>query len=617
MPWLAFVSVFMGASLWAQQSPNDSIRIQELEEVVVSDTRFPIKRENSGKTVIRIGPEELKRNTGKSLPQLINTKSGIEISGSRGRPGEVLGVFVRGGRGRQVVVMVDGIRVSDPSSFSQEFDLRLLPITSIASVEIIKGASSTLYGANAATAVINITTKDPSLKKLQANFQAIMGSNQTASEQRYRLNSFSHSAFVNGSLNRWTYAVGFNNRFTEGLSSLITPDNEEDPFSAIYTDIKIGYRFNKLKVQLIANQSKLRSAYDESYGFLDAPYVFESQQDRVGLSSVLPYASGSITLNAAYARYTSENISAFPGTFEGRNFIGDLFNKYTMKHIALITGINYTYEQTAFDTSEQFTSIDPYASLTYLHPDGVQLNVGSRLNNHSEYGSQWVYTVNPSYVMKREKGYLKFFGSYATAFITPSLTQLFGQFGANPELKPETNRTIEAGMEYAITSKMRASMVYFGRREENFVFFDNRSFLYGNAADATRAAGVELEISYTPLKDLSLQANYTFTERKGDNAIRIPKHKLNATAGVQVSEAFYASLTYAYTGRRMDTDFNTFTDVPLEHFSLAGAYFSYDLLQDRLKLFLRGENLLNKEFTEVLGFTTTGRNLQMGFNLQF
>jgi len=617
MPWLAFVSLFMGASLWAQQSPNDSIRIQELEEVVVSDTRFPIKRENSGKTVIRIGPEELKRNAGKSLPQLINTKSGIEISGSRGRPGEVLGVFVRGGRGRQVVVMVDGIRVSDPSSFSQEFDLRLLPITSIASVEIIKGASSTLYGANAATAVINITTKDPSLKKLQGNFQAIMGSNQTASEQRYRLNSFSNSALVNGSLNRWTYAVGFNNRFTEGLSSLITPDNEEDPFSAIYTDIKIGYRFNKLKVQLTANQSKLRSAYDESYGFLDAPYVFESQQDRVGLSSVLPYASGSITLNAAYARYTSENISAFPGTFEGRNFIGDLFNKYTMKHIALITGVNYSHEQSEFDTSEQFTSIDPYASMTYLHPDGVQLNVGSRLNNHSEYGSQWVYTVNPSYVLKREKGYLKFFGSYATAFITPSLTQLFGQFGANPELKPETNRTIEVGMEYAITSKMRASMVYFGRREENFVFFDNLSFLYGNAADATRAAGVELEISYTPLKDLSLQANYTFTERKGDNAIRIPKHKLNATAGVQVSDAFYASLTYAYTGRRMDTDFNTFTDVSLESFSLAGAYFSYDLLQRRLKVFLRGENLLNKEFTEVFGFTTPGRNLQMGFNLQF
>ena len=110
--------------------------------------------------MIRIGSEELSRNRGRSLPELINTKSGIEISGSRGRAGEVLGAFVRGGRGRQLIVLIDGLRVSDPSSFSQEFDLRLLPLDNIASIEIIKGANSTLYGANAATAVINITTKD-------------------------------------------------------------------------------------------------------------------------------------------------------------------------------------------------------------------------------------------------------------------------------------------------------------------------------------------------------------------------------------------------------------------------------------------------------------------------
>ncbi|MBT8289326.1 MAG: TonB-dependent receptor plug domain-containing protein, partial [Muriicola sp.] len=118
----------IGLAGWAQEATSDTLKIRELEEVVVSDTRFPIRRENSGKTVIRIGAEELSRNQGRSLPELINTKSGIEISGSRGRAGEILGTFVRGGRGRQVIVLIDGIRVSDPSSFSQEFDLRLLPL---------------------------------------------------------------------------------------------------------------------------------------------------------------------------------------------------------------------------------------------------------------------------------------------------------------------------------------------------------------------------------------------------------------------------------------------------------------------------------------------------------
>ena len=124
-------------------------------------------RENSGKTIIKIDAEELQHNQGRSLAEIINKKSGIEIAGSRGREGTILGVFARGGRGRQVLVLIDGVRVSDPSSFSQEYDLRLLSTANIESVEILKGAASTLYGTNAATAVISITTKKISEQKLR------------------------------------------------------------------------------------------------------------------------------------------------------------------------------------------------------------------------------------------------------------------------------------------------------------------------------------------------------------------------------------------------------------------------------------------------------------------
>ena len=103
------------------------MELQELDEVVVSDSRFRLKRENSGKTVVKISPAELLNNQGKTVAEIINTKSGIEISGSRGRQGEVLGVFARGGRGRQVLILIDGVRVSDPSSFSQNMILGCLP----------------------------------------------------------------------------------------------------------------------------------------------------------------------------------------------------------------------------------------------------------------------------------------------------------------------------------------------------------------------------------------------------------------------------------------------------------------------------------------------------------
>ncbi len=606
----------IGTSMWAQNGIKDSIKVQELEEVVVSDTRFPIKRENSGKTVIKIGPEELSRNQGKSLSEIINTKSGIEISGSRGRPGEILGTFIRGGRGKQVIVVIDGIRVSDPSSFSQEYDLRLLPTSSIESVEIIKGASSTLYGANAATAVINIITKDASGKKIAGTFQSSMGSNQTTKDQRYRLNSFSNSARIDGTIDKWDYTLGFSHRFADGLSSINTATDEADPFSTVQTDLKIGYSFSpNFKTSFYGSQSKLRAAYDESFGMADAPYSFESLQERIGVTSQFIYGSGSTTLNAAYASYDSENFSAFPGTFRGQNVIGDLFNKNTFGKFLTIVGVNYNLEKTEFDNTRQFTFIDPYASIVYLGSQGFNLNIGGRLNNHSEYGSQFVYTLNPSFTVKNENGYVKFLGSYATAYITPSLTQLFGQFGANPDLKPESNRTIELGVEYSITKKLRASALYFDRKEEDFVFFDNASFQYGNAANTINSKGLEMEINWYPMSTLTLEANYTFTERTGDNAIRIPKHKVNASVGYQLCESWYATVSYAYTGTRADTDFGTFTDITLDPFGLLGFYTSYTVIPNRFTVFLNGDNLLNESYTEVFGFNTRGRNIGVGFTL--
>ncbi|MBT8264290.1 MAG: TonB-dependent receptor [Muriicola sp.] len=604
------------ANTWAQEQPIDTTEIQVLEEVIVSDTRSPIKRENSGKTVIKITAEELQRSQGKTVAEIITTKSGIELSGSRGRQGEILGVFARGGRGKQVIVLIDGVRVSDPSSFSQEYDLRLLNTAAIERVDIIKGASSTLYGANAATAVIQITTKQYSSRKIQGNFQSSIGTNQTASDQDYGLHDFTNSLLVNGTLDKFSYSVGFNNRYSDGLSSLITPENEEDPFSTISTDLKVGYRFNEdFNISFYGNQTKLRSSYDESFGLVDAPYSFLSEQKRLGMASKLSYGAGTLTVNAAATSYASENISAFPGTYEGNNIVVDIFNTYKINDLYTLVGINYSRDKTQFETDKDFSIVDPYLTMVYTAPSGLNLNLGGRLNNHSEYGSQFVYNINPSFTMKNAQGYFKLLGTYATSYITPTLTQLFGQFGANPLLEPETNRTIEGGLEYSISNKIRANVVYFDRKEENFVFFDNSSFLYGNAEGIINANGLELELDWNLSEQLQVQANYTFTERTGDTAIRIPKHKLNTNLSYQVSDKYFVGLNYTFVGERPDTDFNTFEEVTLDAYSLVGCYMSLQLLPEKLQIFLNADNLLNQDFTEVLGFTTRGRNVRVGINL--
>jgi len=608
--------ILTSATMVAQEQQADTIQVQQLDEVVVSDSRFQLKRANSGKTVIKITADELERNQGKSIAQLINSKSGLEIGGSRGRNGEILGVFGRGGRGRQVLVVIDGVQATDPSSFSSEYDLRLLDLANIETIEIIKGAASTLYGPNAATAVINITTKKSSARKISGNFKSTVGTNQTSDDQNYNASSFDNSAQVSGSIGNFSYLAGVSNSYSNGISSITTPENQEDDFERFTTDVKLSYRFSKsFDLTVYGNYTDLETSFDDAFAFVDTDFEFLSEQQRVGLAANYNYTSGSVHLNAAFTDYESESVSAFPSTFEAKNYIADIYNKYNFNgSFYTILGLNIINNKAEFAGSEEFTIVDPYANVVYVSSFGLNINAGARLNNHSEYGSNFVYNINPSFTFDLEDGYFKILTSYATSYITPSLTQLFGNFGANPDLEPEDNTTYEGGLEFNKTGKIRASVLYFNRSEENLITFDE-NFVSVNSDSTIDAQGAEIEVDWTIVNNLNFGVNYTFTERKGDNAIRIPRHKINAALNYSLSDRTELALNYAFNGERPDTDFGTFMDMDLPSFSLVDFYISHEIMPKKVKLFLNATNIFNAEFVEVIGFNTRGRNINLGINI--
>ena len=280
-----------------------NINEESLDEVVVTDSRFELKRENSGKTVIKITPQEIQNNQGRTISELINTKSGIEINGSRSNAGQNLGVYVRGGRNRQVLVLIDGIQVNDPSQISGGYDFRLLDLNQIESIEIIKGASSTLYGSGAAAAVVSITTKVANAKKLSAIYSSSVGTNQTESDQNYNIADFNNSVAFSGTLNKFTYRTAFNNQFSDGLSAAISDTNEKDAFSRYGIDVNLGYKFSTaFSLNLYGNFTDSKSdvdGYDANFNFVDTAEEFNSSQTRVGVSSQFKYTEGSLNLSAA------------------------------------------------------------------------------------------------------------------------------------------------------------------------------------------------------------------------------------------------------------------------------------------------------------------------------
>ncbi|WP_299114432.1 TonB-dependent siderophore receptor [uncultured Winogradskyella sp.] len=619
LKWLGVLSIGILNVGFAQT--QDSTKVEKLDEVVITDTRFAIKRENSGKTVVKITRKEIENNQGRTLAQLINTKSGIEINGTRSVAGQNLGYFVRGGNNRQVLVLIDGVQVNDPSLVNNEFDLRLLDLNTIETVEIVKGAASTLYGNSAATAVINITTKKSSKKTISASFLSVVGTNQSQDVDDYRAEHFTNNVTVNGTLNDFTYLASFGNQFAEGLSAAASTNPEADPFSRYNVNLKLDYEFSdNFNVTAYGSIDRFKTDIDgfppPNFTFADTNDEFLSKQKRVGIAPKFTYKNGSIQVNAAYTDIERETISAFGSINEAESFVVDVFNKYTFNdNIYTIVGLNYGDYKSLFAEEESFTSTDPYANVVYITDIGLTINAGGRLNNHSEYGSQFVYNINPSFKVAVNEGYAKIFGSYATSFIAPNLSQLFGFFGPNADLEPEENATIEGGLEYNTKNGFRISGVYFNRDEQNTIIFGSNG--YENASNDATVQGFELETELNIFKNVSISTNYTFTELKEGTRIRLPKHRANASIGYDFSPRTFASIDAQYVGERQDTDFSTFTNVDLEAYSLINLYFSHKLLENnKLKVFATVNNLFNEDYSEIIGFTTLGRNISLGFNLK-
>ncbi|MFD0991284.1 TonB-dependent receptor plug domain-containing protein [Mariniflexile jejuense] len=600
------------------QQEADSTKVEQLNEVVISDSRFALKRENSGKTVIKISKKEIENSQGRSISELINAKSGIEINGSRSAEGQNLGYYIRGGNNRQVLVLVDGIQVNDPSLVSNEFDLRLLDLNTVESIEIIKGAASTLYGNAAATAVISITTKKASKKTISGNFLTVVGTNQSQDDLNYNASSFTNNVSVNGSTNKLSYLASFGNRYVDGLSAAKADNAEKDAFSRYTTNVKIGYQItNAFEITALASYDNLKTDIDgypaPTYAPGDTFDSYATDQTRIALAPKFSYHNGNIQINAAYSKINRETISDFPTTNESETYVVDAFNKYVFnKTFYTIIGVNHSNFKSLFATQESFSNTDPYINAVYVSSFGLNLNAGARFNNHSAYGSKLVYSLNPSYSLPVETGYFKLMGSYATSFIAPNLSQLFGYFGANPDLEPEENITIEGGIEFSNRNGFRINGLYFNRKEENSIIYTTG---YMNATTNATVHGVEIEAEVKLIENLAISTNYTFTELKEGSRLRLPKHKVNANLGYNFSNNTFASLNYQFVSSRNDTDYATYQVVKLGDFSLFDFYFSQKLKNNKLKLFVGVTNILNKDYIEIVDFTTKGRNVNLGLNI--
>lgn len=610
----------------------------ELDEVVISDSKFALSKEKSGKVIVKITAEDLKKRPGQSVASVLSTVAGVEINGNQSRNGKDLGIYIRGGRGNQVLVMIDGVPVTDASGIDLSYDLRLLPVDQIESIEIMKGASSTLYGSGAATGVINITLKKADKKAIAGNVYLNMGTQNAAKDNNTSINDFNQGFSFNGKSEKFNFFAALNSTESTGISEAKpAAENiafEQDAFSRVNSIVKFGLTPNKkLSLDFFASYDKLKNDFD-SGSFSDNSENFStSEQYRIGFSPKYKYNGGEIVMNSSASSIERDvfNFGSF-SYYKSRNINADVFNKYTIiPELFIVTGAQFQFHEMSnksdygFIPEElaKFNMIDPYFTAVYNSEFGLNLNAGARFAMHSQFGDKLVYNVNPSYVVPNLP--LKILASYSTAFITPSLYQLYSEYG-DLTLAPQKDATVEVGIETnLLNKKVTITTIAFFREETDAIGFDLTAYEYFNVLGKNKVRGIETTVAYELNSKIRFNANYTFTDLERQSRILNPKNKVNAGVDVQASTRLAFGATYQFVSDRY-TEYTTYpapTFSPvlnseiLRNYQLVNANVRYVLIKNRLNLFASADNILDKDFVEARGFSTRGRNFKLGLNINF
>jgi vitamin B12 transporter len=613
-----------------------------LDEIVFTANKFPNKTSLTGKVLTVITREQLERSGGKDLSQLLNEQPGVYIGGANSNAGKDKSLYLRGAAIQHTLITIDGVPVYDASGIGSNFDIRNISIDNIERIEILKGSQSTLYGSDAIAGVINIITRKSNLKPLSGYGLISYGSYETL-----RFN-----AGINGKKDLFDYNLNYSFFNTRGINETADPDPnaDKDGFQQNNLSFSFGLTPNKkIRIQPFFRYNNIQGDLDQGAFTDELDFTFKEKNYQAGIRN--EFLLGKARLNLIYNYnnlsriYTDDSTKSrngfdiySQGNYKGaEHFIDAYLHIALSEKIKLVGGADFRHSLSDQEyksvsllgpyipspnsrDSLNHTQTAVYGAVTFNTSKGFNLEAGNRLNLHSEYGTVDVFNLNPSFLFRKR---VKLFSNFSTGFRTPSLYQLFSEYG-NRDLKPETAKTWEAGIQYfSKEKKFMSRAVYFHQYIKDLIFFytDFATFKswYINQ-DNQKDHGIELEASYNFRKG-TIKAFYSFvdgeiTTRLNNkdtsffNLLRRPKHSFGFNFGVSIGKYFYISSNLGIFGERKDAWFDSQTfqnvNVTLKSYALWDLYIEYGFWNKRLKAFTDLRNITNSKYSEVAGFNTAG-----------
>lgn len=578
-----------------------------LDPIVLSASKTEQSLKDVTSDIQIITADELEENHITSVLDALRSIALLPVAQSGGL-GQQSSFFQRGFASENTVILIDGIRYNDPTTTKGQSQLEHLMIDNIDRIEILNGAQSGVWGANAAAGVINIITKKGG-DKLSVNGKLEYGSYGTAKigvDASRKIGSLS-------------YFIGANQLYSDGFSAMSprgdNPEHyEKDPYKNQTLNAKLSYELSDSDT--LSGTLTLINAHTryDAYAQPDSAANEIHQLNRLGSLSYRHRFSDENYVNVSYAL----------STFEKNDPLGytTLF-KGTNKELSLLSHLGYSENGFIVIGADTFDARNTVNNKK-LYSKGIFLTNTNRFGSlilteslrHDMYD-----TFNDKTTGKAGAKYL--FGdtiflsaNYGTAYRVPSLYELYASYYGNPELKPETTRSFDLTFGFG-----GVSITYFNNTVDNLIGFDPSTYVNEQVSGKSHFKGYEIRYSQIFHEKLALSASYQKLSAKDKDKkelIRRPNESAMVSLSYYATPDLSLGTLVNYIGSRYDNDYSTYpeTRVQTGRYTLLGASLNYEL-NPSVALYLKGENLTDKRYQEVEGYATAGRTVSAGMNARF
>ena len=619
-----------------------------LGDVVVTANRSAQAADRVGQSVTVLTTDRIEASQAVAVVDLLARTPGVSVT-SNGGPGQPTALRIRGAEGDQTLVVVDGVKLNDPSAPGAGYNFGNLLTGDVARIEVLRGAQSTLWGSQAIGGVVSLVTARPT-EPFQASLDAEAGSRGTHSLR----------GGLGGATDRIDWRVAASHYQTDGFSAF-AGGTEDDA----YENTGLSGR---VKVAVTDDVSlDLRGVYSSGTvdfdGFPAPAFAFADTNEYGMTKDLVAYAG----VNFDLFEDRLKNRVAYGFTRTDRQSFNPAQANTTLTFDS--RGENRRYEyQGVFDIRDgwvatfgaehedsEFRSASPssftpnpvpatasvgldglYAQVQAEVIDGLTLTGGVRRDEHDAFGGKTLGQAAAAWALNDGATVLR--ASFGQGFKAPSLFQLYSNFG-NAGLMPEEADGWDTGVEqHLFGGAVIVSATYFDRDTTNQIDFASctgtetlasnplcfrngvrRFGYYANIARAT-ASGVELAAQGT-FGALQLDANYTLTDttnespgaNRGRELARRPQDMANLSATYVWPIGLSTTVAARYAGESFD---NASNSARLDAYTLVDLRASYPV-NDTVEIYGRIENVGDEVYETTRTYGVAGRGTFVGVRARF